>query len=265
LEWATESKNDTPFNQARKLSAVRAFARYCATFDSRTEIPPPKLLGSTHRRPTPHIYSPEEIESLLKAARALHPPDRLRPQTYAVLLGLLASTGIRIGEAIRLCLDDVRWEESALVIRNSKRLTERLVPLHASTLEAIKTYAQRRRAYLREPSFARFFINDNGGALRHDQILRVFRRLRAKAGIGGTGRGQPRIHDLRHTFACTCFLQWQKEGVSLDQAILSLSAYLGHVAPTDTYWYLTGITQLLDTCGERFEQYAKRQAAGGQA
>jgi integrase len=263
LAWATESKDHAPSYQARKLSTVRTFARYCAIFDARMEIPSLNLLGNTHRRPAPYIYSPEEVQSLLEAARALRPADALRPQTYAVLLGLLASTGIRIGEAIRLDADDVRWADSAMVIRNSKRLTERLVPLHASTLEALTAYAQRRRVYLHDPSFTRFFISDNGGAISHREILRVFGRLRVRAGIGGKGRRQPRIHDLRHTFACMRLLQWQKEGVALDQAILSLSAYLGHREPTDTYWYMTGIPELLDACGERFEQYAKGRAAGG--
>jgi len=265
LEWATQSQFDTPVHQARKLSAVRTFARYCAVDDPRTEVPPENLLGKTRRRPAPYIYSPQEIQSLLNAAWNLRPPDALRPQTYAVLLGLLACTGIRIGEAIRLRLGDVRWQEPALIIRDSKRLSERLVPLHDSAANTLQAYVQRRSIYLQDASCDRFFINDNGGPLCHDQILRVFRRLRANVGIGGTGRGQPRIHDLRHTFACRRVIQWQRDGVPLDKAITSLSTYLGHIAPTDTYWYLTGIRELLQACGERFEQYAERQAKGGQA
>ena len=265
LEWATESKLDTPINQARKLTAVRAFARYCAVDDPRTEIPPENLLGKTRRRPSPYIYSSEEIHSLLNAAWHLRPPDALRPQTYAVLLGLLACTGIRIGETIRLRLDDVRWNDPALVIRDSKRLRERLVPLHDSTVNTLQAYVQRRSIYVQDASCDRFFINDNGGPLCHGQILRVFRRLRSTVGIGGTGRGQPRIHDLRHTFACRRVLQWQQDGIPLDKAIASLSTYLGHVAPTDTYWYLTGMRELLQACGERFERYAESQMKGGQA
>ena len=262
LEWATESKDATPSYQSHRLSMVRAFAQYCAAFDPRTEIPPSGLIGPSRQRPAPYIYSAAEIQALLAAARALHPPDALRPHTYVVLLGLLASTGIRIGEALRLCISDVRWDESALTIRNSKRLSERMVPLHASTVEALRGYAERRPAYLKDPAFPLFFISDKGGPLRHVTVGGVFRLLRAQAGIRVVGRRQPRIHDLRHTFACTRMLQWHKEGVCLDQALSSLSAYLGHVQPTDTYWYLSGIPELLAACGERFEQYAQRYLRG---
>jgi integrase len=241
---------------------ARTFARYCAAFDPRTEIPPSGLLASGRRRPAPYIYSPAEIQALLKAARALRPVDGLRPHTYAVLLGLLASTGIRIGEALRLTVDDVRWDASALSIRNSKRISERLVPLHSSTLDELRKYAQRRPIYLTDPAMPIFLVSGLGRPLGHSGVLRVFHRLRDQAGIQKSGGRQPRIHDLRHTFACIRMLQWHREGVPLDQAILSLSAYLGHVQPTDTYWYLSSIPDLLDACGERFEQYTERHWRG---
>ena len=262
LEWATKSKDAAPEYQCHRLSAVRCFARYCAAFDARTEIPPSGLLGPSHERTTPYIYSAQEILALLAAARSLQPPHALRPHTYVVLLGLLASTGIRIGEALRLCITDVRWEESALIIRNSKRISERVVPLHASTVEALRGYADRRPAYLEDPAFPLFFISDKGGPMKHVTVSGVFRLLRAQAGIRVVGCRQPRIHDLRHTFACTRMMQWHKEGIPVDQALPALSAYLGHVQPTDTYWYLSGIPELLAAYGERFEQYAQRLLRG---
>ena len=262
LEWAMEPKDVTSSYRCRLLSMVRGFAQYCAAFDPRTEIPPSGLLGPTRERPAPYIYSAAEIQTLLAAARALRPPGALRSHTYAVLLGLLASTGIRIGEALRLNSSDVHWDPSALIIRNSKRLSERLVPLHASTGEALQKYAGLRLAYLKDPAFPLFFITDKGGPLKHVTVSQTFRLLRAQAGIRVAGRRQPRIHDLRHTFACTRMLRWHKQGIGLDQALPALSAYLGHVQPTDTYWYLSGTSELLAACGERFEQYVQRYSRG---
>ena len=263
LEWATGSKPISPSTQARRLSVVRNFARYCTAFDPRTEIPPPKLLGSGRRRAAPYIYSMTEIQTLLKAARTLRPANALRPHTYTVLIGLIASTGIRVGEAIRLGIDDVRWKESALVIRNSKRVKERLVPLHSSALAALQAYAQLRSAYLAESSISSFFITDWGKPLNRVTVRHIFGQLCVAAGIGDAKRRRPRIHDLRHTFACRRLLQWHKDGLSLDAGMMSLSAYLGHVEPTNTYWYLTAIPELLDACGKRFEQQSLRRLAGG--
>jgi integrase len=263
VEWAIGSKPLTPSTQAHRLSMVRTFARYCAAYDPRTEIPSQKLLGPARHRPGAYIYSPAEIEALLKAARSLRPANALRPHTYAALLGLMASTGIRVGEAIRLDLADVRWEESALVIRTSKQVRERWVPVHASTLDVLRAYAERRAVYVAAPSLLRFFINEESRPLTRNAIRTVFRHLRTVAGIGGKGKGQPRIHDLRHTFACRRLLRWHQEGVSIDEGMMSLSAYLGHVGPAHTYWYLTGIPELLDACGKRFEQQALRRMKGG--
>jgi integrase len=264
LEWATEPKHAARSYQVLRLGVARNFARYCAGFDPRTEIPPSGLLKRGCRRPAPYIYSPDEIQALLKTARALRPRDGLRPHTYAALLALIACTGIRVGEAIRLCAGDVQWKESALIIRNSKRLTERLVPLHSSALDALREYAQRRSGYVADPAFPRFFIADNGCPLNRINVGQSFRRLCARAGIRRAKGHQPRIHDLRHTFACMRMLQWHREGVPIDQALLTLSAYLGHVQPTDTYWYLTAIPELLSACTERFERYMQRHLEGGQ-
>jgi integrase len=244
------------------LSAVRTFARYCAAFDPRTEIPP-KLLGVRYHRRIPYIYSMTEIVALMKAARALRPGNGLHPHTYNALIGLLASTGIRVGEATRLELADVRWEDSALLIRKSKRVKERWVPVHSSTLDALRRYARRRSVCLANPPVSRFFINNVGRPLTYHRTKRTFRLLCAAAGIMGTGKGKPRIHDLRHTFVCMRLLQWHKEGVSLDQGMLALSAYLGHAEPTNTYWYLSTIPELLDACGKRFEEQTLRRIKGG--
>jgi integrase len=263
LEWATKPERASRAYRVLRLGVARNFARYCAAFDAHTEIPPAGLLKHGPR-PAPYIYSPDEIQTLLKTARSLRPRDGLRPHTYAGLLALIACTGIRTCEAVRLCVCDVLWRESALLIRNSKRITERLVPLHSSALDALREYGQRRSGYAADPAFPRFFIADNGGPLDRFTVGQTFRRLRVRAGVNAAKGPQPRIHDLRHTFATRRLLQWHREGVPLDRALLTLSAYLGHVRPTDTYWYLTAIPELMSACGERFERYMRRQLEGGQ-
>lgn len=262
VEWATSSPSTSSSYRCRLLSVARTLARYCAAFDPQTEIPPAGLVGGGPRRQPPHIYSHSEIQELLRLTRALKPADTLRPHTYTVVLGLLACTGIRIGEALRLDLSDCHWDISALTIRNSKRLSERLVPLHSSTLDVLHDYAKRRSNYLRDPTVSTFFISDQGRPLSHSTVGKLFQTLRAEAGIRTTGR-QPRIHDLRHTFACNRILQWRKEGVPIDHALAFLSAYLGHVEPTDTYWYLSAVPDLLDLSCDLLEQHVRQHSKGG--
>jgi integrase len=140
---------------------------------------------------------------------------------------------------------------------------ERRVPVHASTLDVLRAYSDRRAVYLANSATDRFFINDASRPLSRSAVTTVFRQVRTTAGIGGTGKGQPRIHDLRHTFACRRLVQWHREGRSIDEGMASLSAYLGHVGPAHTYWYLTGIHELLDACGKRFERQVLRRMRGG--
>jgi integrase len=198
----------------------------------------------------------------MAATRKLRPADGIRAASYRILLGLLASTGIRIGEALRCEIGDVDLRSGVLTIRKSKGITARAVPLHSTPTRQLDDYFDRRPAYLANPFETRLLIGDAGTPLEYWAVQNVFRHLRRRAGLGGKGRGQPRIHDLRHTYACRRLVAWQREGVDLNRAMSRLSAYMGHVQPTDTYWYVSIVPELLDNGSRRFEQFANGKGDG---
>lgn len=156
---------------------VRGFARYQALFDSRTEVPPSRLLGPAHRRTTPHIYSDDEIAKLIAEAEQLAPTDGLRPRTYATLLGLLACTGLRIMEALRLAREDVNLEASLVTIRETKFHKSRLAPLHPSATLALRSYARLRDQRYPETASPAFFLSERGGALNYSTVRLTFPKL----------------------------------------------------------------------------------------
>ena len=257
LQWA--QRGTTRGYQVQKLAAVRAFAKYRSIFEPTTEVPSRCLLGRAHFRTTPHIYSQAEIDSLLAAARRLTPKNGIRPHTYVTLFGLLASTGLRLSEALKLVRSDIDWKQSLLTVRMTKFRKSRLVSLHSSTILAMRSYAETRDRSCPFPQTDRFFVASQGKILSRTAVRCTFRRrLRPALGpLARCGRSRaPRIHDLRHTFACRRLLQWYKEGVDIDHSIAALSTYLGHVGVTSTYWYLTGVPELFKLTMSRFEHFA---------
>lgn len=263
LRWARLPAGAAPLYQARRLQVVRCFARYRAIFDPGTEIPPAGLLGRAQRRVAPHIYTEAELSALLAAAGRLRSPTGLRRQTYATLIGLLSCTGLRIAEALKLSRADVAPGQAALTIRETKFRKSQVVPLHPTTVRALQTYAQFRDHCHPIPRTDAFFVSEEGAPLCYPTVRITFRKLRmALPGPAPASRRAPRIHDLRHTFACRRLLRWYAEGVDLDHAILALSTYLGHAQVSDTYWYLTGIPELLDLAASRFERFAAPEPGG---
>ena len=257
LRWARSSVKAAPLHQARRLQVVRGFARYRAIFDPATEIPPNGLLGPAQRRTTPHIYSEAELTALLAAAGRLRSRTGLRRHTYATLIGLLSCTGLRIAEALKLTRGDLDWGQSTLTIRETKFHKSRLVPVHPTTLQALESYARFRDDCHPSPRSDAFFVSERGTLLPYKTVQITFGKLRAQLPAASCHEGRaPRIHDLRHTFACERLLRWYREGVDLDHAVLALSTYLGHAQVSDTYWYLTGIPALLDLAAARFERFA---------
>lgn len=254
LQWARLPENASRLYQARRLEVVRCFARYLAIFDERTEIPPTKILGSAHQRIRPHIYSRADVSSLFEATRTLKPTHGIRPETYRVLIGLLYSTGLRISEALRLRQKDVDLQNGILTIVETKFHKSRIVPVHASTRCHLEGYSSFRDCYLVSPRSTAFFLSENGTALVYRTVSGTFRSLCEKARLRSNGQRQhPRLYDFRHAFACHRLTQWYRDGVDLDHAIASLSTYLGHVKITDTYWYLTGVPELMQMAVQRFE------------
>jgi len=255
LRWATQPQNVQPAQWAARLSCVRSFARYWSATDPRTEIPPLALLPRRYQRPTPYTYSNDEIQHLLKAARNLPPPTGLRPWTYHCLFGLMAVTGLRISEAIGLDRQDVDLEQGLLTVRLTKFGKSRLVPLHPSTVNRLKSYVRRREGLFPQPPTSRFFLSNRGTPLTDWVARQTFVKLSRHIGLRKTsGRFGPRLHDLRHRFAVTTLLDGYRTGVDVEQRLAVLSTYLGHAHVTDTYWYLSAIPELLALTKDRLEK-----------
>lgn len=260
LQWATaQARSHLPLNHARRLDIVRRFAKYLKLSCPQTEIPPEGILGSSYRRLAPHIYSEGEIAALIYSAIKLTPCDGLRPHTYATLFGLLACTGIRISEALRLKVHDFDRERRLLRIVESKFHKSRILPLHPSTAEALTSYLRlRNRRHPAAGSMA-FFLTERGTSLKYLKVLLTFLDISSSLGWrSGTGRG-PRIHDLRHSYAVRKLLQWYQDGEDVNRRIPELATYLGHCKVADTYWYLTAVPELMQIVALRFERYALKE------
>lgn len=236
----------------RRMTAARGFARYLAGIDPVTEIPPVGLVPLRHQRPAPFLYSDADITGLLAAARAL--PPESRGLTYYTLLGLLAATGMRIGEAIGLDLSDVDHEQAVLLIRESKFGKSRLVPLQPSTMTALQDYLQARtciRRSRREPSL---FVGRTGKRLIYQVVGATFRQLLTDTGVGAGAARRPRLHDLRHRFAIVTLVGWYRSDEPVQPKLPVLSTYLGHREPSSTYWYLSAAPELLALAAARRDQ-----------
>ncbi len=255
LRWAQQPQDVQPAQWAARLSFVRSFARYWSATDPRTEIPPMGLLPYRTKRATPYIYSNDEIQHLLKAARNLPPSTGLRPWTYYSLFGLMAVTGMRISEVIRLDHADVDLKQGLLTVRLTKFSKSRLIPLHPSTVKRLKRYLHRRDELCPQPLTARFFLSNQGTPLTDCMVRWTFIKLSRQIGLRKVGDSfGPRLHDLRHRFAVTTLLHWYQTGVDVEQRLPVLSTFLGHAHVTDTYWYLSAIPELLALTKDRLEK-----------
>jgi integrase len=257
VRWAQQPLDAHPNWWAKKLGAIRRFARHYQAYDPRTEIPAPDLLPYRILRQTPHIYTDEEISALLQGARRLR--RRLLAETYAALIGLLAATGMRVGEALALDKQDLDRHRSLLTVQRGKFGKSRALPLQASTMAALHDYARLRDRLCPRRGSASFFVSSTGTRVIHQNFHHVFLRLVRRGGIGGPGPRRPRLHDLRHTFAVKTLRDWYRTGADVEGRLPWLSTYLGHVNPTTTYWYLTATPELLARAAERLESAARAQ------
>lgn len=256
--WARTSKRQTPITWARRIEVLRGFAKYWIRFDATTEIPPRNLFGPAHRRLIPHIYTKEEIFSLMDATDLLSPVDGLRPATCRTVFGLLAASGLRISEAVNLTRTDVNLDTGILSIRQAKFHKSRLVPLHPSVTAALQGYAKRRDQCVPSPENDCFFLSDLGKPINRRMMLYALHDLCNR--LGWQPRGDykhHRLHDLRHTFIVHSTLQFYQQKIELDRAVLALSNYVGHSEIAHTYWYFTGIPELMAIAAERFNHYAQ--------
>lgn len=265
LGWAREHVHRTSnVTAARRLEVVLPFAAYYRQFEPGTEIPPKGILGRGHRRLAPHIYTDQEIVELLDAAGRLNLTWPLRALTYRSLFGLIAAAGLRLSEALKLTLGDVDLQAAALTVRQTKFHKSRRLPLHPSTVRELEQYRQARDRCQSTADSAPFFVSHDGGHLPARTVENVFRSL--QPGLGWRARGDhphPRLHDLRHTMAVRRLQRWRESDQSIDQAMFWLCTYLGHAKISDTYWYLSGIAELMDTIGARFERFVGVVGQGG--
>ena len=257
IEWANTSRKDSQLYRARRVEIVRGLAKYCSLFEPDTQIPPVGLFGPAHRRLAPHIYTGEELSDLMQEAAKLKSPKGLRPATIRCLIGLLSATGMRISEALHLTRSDIDFKRNLLVVRETKFNKSRYLPLHQTTIKALRQYGRLRDRLVRLIFDSKaFFLLDNGTPLNYRQALYAFQLLRRQLGWETQKKRQPRLHDFRHTFACNRLLSWYEQGVDVNNAIMMLSVYLGHSKVSDTYWYLTGIPSLMAIAAERFECFS---------
>ncbi len=254
VEYATQRQDEKPVSWARRLGIIRGFARFRLGADPKTEIPPVGLLRFRSQRARPYLYSEDEIRLLLEAALKIESPHELQPRTYYCLFGLLAVSGLRVGEAINLQPQDVDWSEGVLTIRGAKFGKSRLVPLHPSTRTVLFDYAKRRdEIFTRRPA-PYFFVTSRGTKLEKPNLSRIFRELSRQIGIRKPGvRQGPRLHDFRHRFAIQTLLRWYQSDEQVTRRMPVLSTYLGHVNVSGTYWYLSSTPELMAAAKKRLE------------
>jgi integrase/recombinase XerD len=252
LAWAKLPAQARPHYWRRRLGMVRAFARYVATIDPASEVPAEDLLPATQPRVAPYIYSEAEIAALMEAARALTPP--LHAATIETLIGLMATTGLRLGEALGLDRRDVDLGDGALHVRAAKQHKQREVPLHRTTTEALREYARLRDRLCPTPDTAAFLLSPRGRRLHKATVHRFFPQLIREVGLEGRGqRARPRPHDLRHAYAVRTLLGWHRAGEDVERKLSLLATFLGHVDPTSSYWYLEAVPELLQIIGRRLD------------
>jgi integrase/recombinase XerD len=251
IEWADAAVSDG--QRGRRLSMVRGFGRYLTAFDPATEVPPRALRPDRRVRSTPHIYSAQEIARLMDHAQALSPAPFAA--TMLALIGLTAATGLRPGETRRLDRDHVDLAAAQLTAWHSKFGRSRRLPLHPTTVRALADYAILRDRFHPHPESDAFFLSSTGTRLTSPIVSRAFRQLRHSVGIVTTaGQGPAVLGDLRHTFAVNTLLDWHRAGADVQRQLPVLSAYLGHLNPRQTFWYLEGTPELMALVAERLER-----------
>ena len=249
--WATQPSAATAYWWAARLRMVRAFARYVRTIDTRTEVPPEGTLPRSRPRRQPYIYSDADVAALMAVTRRISDP--FCAHTNRTLIGLLASTGMRVGEAIHLDRTDLDRQQGVLTVRDAKFGKSREIPLHSTTLEAIDDYARHRRRRFSRPESPAFLLSLAGTRLFHQNVHSTFLRLVEWAGLSDRRPRRPRIHDLRHAFAARTLIDAYRAGLDVERQLPLLSTYLGHVSPSSTYWYLSAVPELLGVAARRLE------------
>ncbi len=256
VEWATSTikvpVNDALF--ARRMDAVRVFARYQQALDPATQVPAEGIRHRRYQSKEPNVFSEAEVLALLAAADTLSP--QFRALTWRTLIGLLATTGMRPGEACHLTLSDLDLANGVIQVLQTKFGKSRLVFLHPTTTTVLDHYLTVRHDWVGATARAcpALFVNSRHGPLDPDKLGVTFNRIAAAAGITTTpGHRPPRLHDLRHTYTVTTLLDWYRDGHDVQTRLPLLSTWLGHVDPASTYWYLHAVPGLLALAARRLD------------
>lgn len=250
LAWATETGSGCG-GVARRLQAIRGFAFYLQALDPANEVPPAGLVPTRTARRVPHLYTDADIAALMAAARSLGPP--LRAATTEAVIGLLAVTGMRIGEVLALDITDVDWDTGVLTVWLAKFNKARHVPLAPTATKALADYRQLCQRLAPTAPTRAFFVTPRERRLGYSGFREVFARLLETTGVGSAS-GRLRIHDFRHSFAVRTLLGWYRDGADVHALLPRLSTYLGHVAPSSTYWYLNAAPELMALAAGRLER-----------
>lgn len=251
IAWAGLPPGVQTISLAHRLGIARGFARYLQTLEPATEVPPCGIWRSVTRRPVPYLYSDADVRRLLEVARNLQPP--LRAATHETLFGLLAASGMRVGEALALQRDDVDLRDGVLTIQDGKFQRARLVPLHPSATAALRSYTADRDGMCPRPRTRSFFVSSRGTALLYRSVLNTFIHLTTVSGLC-SATPRPRIHDLRHSFAVNTLIELHRSGADIHGQMAVLSTYLGHVKPAGTYWYLSATPELMELAAARLDR-----------
>jgi integrase/recombinase XerD len=255
LEWATQPTGCQPAYWTTRLGIVRRFAQYLSAVDPRTEIPPAGLLPHRYHRKNPYLYSDQEVTQLVEAAQKLPSPKGLRGATYATLFGLLAVTGMRLGEGIGLDRQDVDLEQGLLRVRQTKFNKSRWVPVHGTTQKRLRQYQRLRDRICPHPQSPSFLLSEQGTRLTGWIVRRWFIHLSHQIGLRQpTDHHGPRIHDLRHRFVIRTLRNWYRAGQDVEAHLPELTTYIGHGHVRDTYWYISATPELLRLATERLER-----------
>jgi integrase len=255
--WATLPTRASPHWVAIRIGVVRRFAAYLHALDPTVEVPPTGLVRPGPDRATPYLYSDAEIAALLEAAAGLRP--ELRAATYQTLIGLLAVSGIRVGEGIALDRDDFDATDGVLVVRDSKFGKSRLVPLHATTTKALIQHLGLRDRLCPKPASPALFVSSRGTRLLHSNINLTFAGLLRQTGISRRSACcRPRVHDLRHAFAVKTMLDCYERDEDVGIVLPRLATFLGHADPKNTFWYLSAAPELMALAGRRLDAHLGR-------
>jgi integrase len=261
LSWARLPANGSSNWWGYRLSAVRGLATYLHAIDPAHEVPAADLLPQRSLRASPYLYSDADITALIAACNTLRDP--LRQATFATLIGLLAVTGLRVGETIALDRDDVDLRAGCLTVRHGKFDKARELALHPSTVQALREYQRLRDRLAPRAGTRAWFVSLAGTRLLYCNVHHAFHRLVKLAGLTPRSAScRPRIHDLRHSFAVHAMLDAYATGQDGQVRLTLLSTWLGHVHPGSTYWYLSASPELMAIAGQRLEAYLIGQSAG---